>query len=159
MTKLWHLTCAAGWVGIWVWILLKWVGFSQTGQLREKLPCKQALLGALAAKQEKGGRIATTSLEFEYLHQKSRCEMLIGGDDISNDVNTLAMCCSKFFLTYFAHNSASHWLAEIWQLSRWGATGELKEEFKSQRHSCKLSFLPLPPTPRRQSTPQSLLAG
>ena len=33
MAKLWHLTCAAGWVGIWVWILLKWVGFSQTGQL------------------------------------------------------------------------------------------------------------------------------
>ena len=25
---------------------------------------------------------ATTSLEFEYLHRKSRCEMLIGGDDI-----------------------------------------------------------------------------
>ena len=23
--------------------------------------------------------------------------MLIGRDDISNDVNTLAMCCSKFF--------------------------------------------------------------
>ena len=33
MAKLWHLTCAAGWVGIWVRILLKRVGFSPTGQL------------------------------------------------------------------------------------------------------------------------------
>ena len=30
-----------------------------------------------------------TSLEYEYLHKKSRFEMLIGGDDISNDVLTL----------------------------------------------------------------------
>ena len=37
------------------------------------------------------------SLEFEYLHRKSRCEMLIGGDDISNDVNTLGTCCHVFF--------------------------------------------------------------
>ena len=35
------------------------------------------------------GKLATTSLEFEYLHRKSRCEMLIGGNDISNDVITL----------------------------------------------------------------------
>ena len=33
---------------------------------------------------------ATTSLEFECLRRKSRYEMLIGGDDISNDVITLA---------------------------------------------------------------------
>ena len=33
---------------------------------------------------------ATTSLEFECLRLKSRYEMLIGGDDISNDVITLA---------------------------------------------------------------------
>ena len=36
------------------------------------------------------------SLEFEYLHRKSRCEMLIGGDDISNDVITLGTCFSIF---------------------------------------------------------------
>ena len=30
--------------------------------------------------------------EFECLHQKSLCEMLIGGDDISNDVITLGTC-------------------------------------------------------------------
>ena len=52
------------------------------------LACKQALLGALLARREKEGELATTSLEFEYLHRKSRCEMLIGGDDISNDVIT-----------------------------------------------------------------------
>ena len=40
------------------------------------------------------------SLEFEYLHQKSLCEMLIGGDDISNDVITLGMCFSMFVETF-----------------------------------------------------------
>ena len=39
------------------------------------------------------------SLEFEYLHRKSRCEMLNGGDDISNDVITLGMCFSMFVET------------------------------------------------------------
>ena len=32
----------------------------------------------------------------EYLHQKSRCRLLIGGDDISNDVITLGTCFSMF---------------------------------------------------------------
>ena len=40
--------------------------------------------------------LSFTSLEFEYLHRKSRCEMLIGGDDISNDVITLGTCFSMF---------------------------------------------------------------
>ena len=39
---------------------------------------------------------ATASLEFEYLRRTSRCEMLIGGDDISNDVITLDNCFSMF---------------------------------------------------------------
>ena len=42
------------------------------------------------------GELATMSLEFEYLHGKSQCEMLIGGDDISNDVITLCTCFSMF---------------------------------------------------------------
>ena len=51
--------------------------------------CEQAgLRGALAAGQEKIGELATKSLEFEYLHRRSRCEMLIGGGDISNDAIT-----------------------------------------------------------------------
>ena len=58
--------------------------------------CEQALRGALAAGREKEGELATTSLEFEYLHRKSRCEMLIGGDDISNDVITLGTWFSMF---------------------------------------------------------------
>ena len=42
------------------------------------------------------GELATRNLEFEYLHRKSRCKMLIGGDDISNDVITLGTCFSMF---------------------------------------------------------------
>ena len=52
--------------------------------------CEQAHRGVLVAGPEKEGELATTSLEFEYLHRKSRCEMLIGEDDISNDVLLLA---------------------------------------------------------------------
>ena len=52
--------------------------------------------GALAAGREKEGELATTSLEFECLHRKSWCEMLIGGDDNSNGVRTLAMLCNWY---------------------------------------------------------------
>ena len=54
--------------------------------------------------------------------------MLIGGDDISNDVFPLGTGFQCLFT--FALVSASRWLAEIWQLSRRGATGELEAEFK-----------------------------
>ena len=57
-------------------------------RIEKRLACEQALRSALAAGQEKEGELATTSLEFEYLHRESRCEMLIGGDDIINDVIT-----------------------------------------------------------------------
>ena len=40
---------------------------------------------------EKEGELATTP-EFEYLHGKNRCEMVIGGDDII----TLSTCFSMF---------------------------------------------------------------
>ena len=52
------------------------------------LACEQALRDALAAGREKERELATTSLYFEYLHRKRRCEMLIGADDISYDVIT-----------------------------------------------------------------------
>ena len=39
----------------------------------------------------------------------------------------------------FALVSTSPWLAEIWQLSRQGVTGELEVEFKFQRRSCKVA--------------------
>ena len=64
-------------------------------QVTQALACKQALRGALAAGREKEGELATTSREFEYLHQK--CEMLIGGDNISNDVITHGACFDMFF--------------------------------------------------------------
>ena len=41
------------------------------------------------------------SLEFEYLHQKGRCEMLIGGDDISEDVIPLVHVFQCFFTFAF----------------------------------------------------------
>ena len=41
------------------------------------------------------------SLEFENLHRKSQCEMLIGRDDISNDVITLGACLHVFFNVCF----------------------------------------------------------
>ena len=55
----------------------------------------------LASGQEEEGELATMSLEFENLHQKSQCEILIGGDDISNDVITLAACLHVFFNVCF----------------------------------------------------------
>ena len=48
----------------------------------------------MAAGREKEGELSTTSLEFEFLHRRSRCEMLIGGDDISNNVITPGTCFS-----------------------------------------------------------------
>ena len=53
---------------------------------------EQALRVALAAGREKKGELAR--LWNLILHRKSRCEMLIGGDDISNDVITLGTCFS-----------------------------------------------------------------
>jgi len=44
------------------------------------ITCEQALRGDLAAGREKEGELATTSQEFESLHRKSRCKMLIGGN-------------------------------------------------------------------------------
>ena len=56
------------------------------------------------------------------------------------------------------------WLAELWQLSWQGATGELEVEFKFLTRSCKLSFLFLPATraPRRacwQASPTDFPSG
>ena len=62
--------------------------------LIKKVACEGALRGTLAAAREKEGELATASLKFEYLHRKSRWEMLIGGDDISNDIITLGTCFS-----------------------------------------------------------------
>ena len=102
------------------------------------LACEQALRGALVTGREKEGALATfTSLEFEWLHRKSRCEMLIGGDDINNYVicpcRVRFTCFSMFTLALV---SASRWLVEIRQLSQRGTTGELGVKLKFQRRSC-----------------------
>ena len=64
--------------------------------MKQELPVYERLqkysLLASSPGREKEGELATTSLELEYLYRKSRCEMLIGGDDISNDVITLGTC-------------------------------------------------------------------
>ena len=107
----------------------------------------QQLLACEQDPREKERELATTSLEFEYLHRKSWCEMLIGGDDISNDVITLGTCLSMFVYI------RTHFCPALIGGNQRGATGELEVEIKLQRRSCKLSFL-FPP--RRQSTPESL---
>ena len=74
--------------------------------------------------------------------------MLIGGDDISNDVITLGTC-----FPMFVYIRARFHFALAVQLT---GSRELEVELKFQRRSCKFSFL-FPP--RLQSVPESLLAG
>ena len=73
------------------------------------IACEQAVWGTLVVGQEKEGELAITSLEFEHLHRKSLCKMLIGWDDIGNDVITLGTCCS-ILNAYICALFASHWL-------------------------------------------------
>ena len=75
----------------------------------KSLACEQGLKGALAAGQEKEGELATTSLEFECLHSKSRCDMLIGGDDVSNDVITLGKCFLNVCLPSHSFSLRADW--------------------------------------------------
>ena len=70
------------------------------------------------------GELATTSLDFEYLHRKSRCEILIGEDDISNNVVTLGTCLAMLFT--FAMTGGNLTAQSM---------GELEVEFKFQRRS------------------------
>ena len=113
-----------------------------TTEFWHNLACQQALRGTLVAGREKEGELATTSLD---LHQKSQCKMLIGGDDISNDVITLGACFHVFFNVCL--HSRSFPLRADWRKSdvSWrGAIGELEAEFKFYR-PCKLqAFLPFP---------------
>ena len=67
--------------------------------------------------------------------------MLIGGDDVTNDNHYPSLAHVFQCLFTFMLVSALCRLAEIWQLSLRGATGELEVEFKFQ------------------SAPESLLTG
>ena len=80
------------------------------------------------AGREKEGEVATTSLQFEYLHRKSRCEMLIGRDDINNDVITLGTCFHVFFNVCLR----SHWFpfCAHWRKSNSSVDGEQQGEWR-----------------------------
>ena len=58
-------------------------------------------LPKLASGQVEEGGLATMSLKFENLHQKSQCEMVIGRGDISNDIIILSACLHVFFKVCF----------------------------------------------------------
>ena len=125
--------------------------YYNTTEFWHNLACKQALQGALVAGREKIGEPGTSSLEFEWLHPKCRSQMLIGGDDISNDVITLGACFHMFFNVCL--HSRSFPLCADWRKSdiSWrGAIGELEGEFKSQRRRKLQAFLSFPaPPPER----------
>ena len=80
--------------------------------MKHGVACEQALWGTRAVGQEKEGELATTSLEFEYLHQKGRYKMLIGVDDTTNNVTTLG----TFFFNVCLH-SHSFPLCADWRKS------------------------------------------
>ena len=89
----------------------------------QKLAREQAFRSALASGREKEGELATTSLKFEYLHRKSRCEMLIGG--VTSLMTSLPLVSVFPCLPILALVSPSRWLTEISQFSRRGATGDI----------------------------------
>ena len=102
--------------------------------------------------REKEGELENTSLEFKHLHRKSRCEMLIGEDDIINDVITLGWCLSMF--VYIRARFRFALIGGNLAAQSKGSRGKLEVEFKFQRRSCKLAFL-FPP--RRQTLPRFFL--
>ena len=59
---------------------------------------EQAFRGALGVGAKGRRPCKTTSLEFEYLYRENRCEMLIGEDDITNDVITSFGTCFSMFV-------------------------------------------------------------
>ena len=94
--------------------------------------------GCSGGRAGKGWDLATTCLEFKYLHRQiekvaAKCWLA----EMTLIMTQFPLACVFQCLFTLSLISASRWLAEIWQLSRRGATGELEVEFKSQRHSCK----------------------
>ena len=107
---------------------------------------EQALRGALAAGREKEGELATTSLEFEYLHRESRCEMLIGGDDTGNDVITLGASFNVFFNVCL--HSRSFPLRADWRKSDRSVDGEPQGNWRQNSNSRDVVPFPVPPPER-----------
>ena len=119
--------------------------------MKNPLACEQALRrGALAVWWEKERELATTSL-----HRKNLCEMLVGGDDISNDVSSIFHMVFNVCL----HSHLFPLCADWWKSDSSVDVvpqGNFEAKFKFQRHGCKLSFLFLPCI---QIAPESLLTG
>ena len=68
----------------------EWVVQELNSQLQTWISLRVSSPGRSGGGREKEGGLATTdtSLEFEYLHRKRGCQMLIGAGDICNDVIT-----------------------------------------------------------------------
>ena len=115
---------------------------------------EQVLQGALVAGREKEGELAFTSLEFEYLHRKSQWKIMIGRDDISNDVITLGMCFSMF--VYIRARTCFVLIGRNLTAQLTGSHNEPGIGIQIPETHCMLSFLS--PT-RRQSSLASLLSG
>ena len=115
----------------------------------DKPASKFSVRGALAAGRRKEGVLATTgtSLEFEYLHRKRRCEMLIGGDGISNNVITLG----TDFSIYFHIRACFHFALIGGNLTAQTSWSHLEIEIRIQIPEKQLqAFLPFPvPPPER----------
>ena len=80
--------------------------------------------------------------------------MMIGGDDISNDVIILGTCLLMF--VYIRVRCCFGLIGGNLTVQSKASHREIGGGIQFQRRSCKLSFL-FPP--RRQSAPGSLLAG
>ena len=115
-------------------------------------PChslRASSLGCSGGRAGKGRRACNHSLEFEYLHLKSWFEMLIGGDDVSNDVITPGTCFSML-----VNISQSFMLRTDWRKSDSSVNREQQGNWSWNSHSRDVvasspSFLPapLPPPP------------
>ena len=109
------------------------------------LACEQALW-ALWQQGRQGGkrkeslqlRLWNLNICIEKVHAK--CWFV----EMTSAMTSLCLLHVFQCLLTFLPISAFRWLAEIWQLSPWVATGEFEVKFKFQRRSCKLSFLPHP---------------
>ena len=126
-------------------LLSTWEARSDGGTLA----CEQALQSTLASGWEKEGELATTSPEFEYLHQKvdEKCWLA--------KMSLVTTSLSWYVFFNICLHLCSSPLRADWRKSDssclQGTTGELDVEFKFQRHTCSLqALLPFPaPPPER----------
>ena len=120
-------------------LLSTWEARSDSGTLA----CEQAVQSTLTLGWEKEGELATTSPEFEYLHQKvdEKCWLA--------KMSLVTMSLSWYVFFNICLHLCSSPLRADWRKSDSsclrGATGELDVEFKFQRHTCSLqALLPFP---------------